>query len=336
MMFKIKHTKEVVFISLLGVNITKGHYRKLGICDEITTQALIELILENNTQQIVIDCSSLVYSKDQKVFERFTTHPLLKDREVVFFNIEQQLVRRLQKDLVSNHFQFVIDELQDEYFSFSQITNVLINISSLEEIDVNVCEELTKHDAETLKLCAKAYKEEGYQLKSTPLWTNYYIEINAIFIKKPTAACWLLSRLCQLFRDKIDSNTYVLLASTSLNGTILTSFLKEILSDSYSIELACFDRLGPDLMVNELSRIRSNEYDYVVYLCDFVIGGTEFKILKALLALRKLEVTDVIAVGSYASLVESKVDNIPFERIFHLPKVLPDIKYGLTKESVIN
>jgi hypothetical protein len=334
MIFKVTNSKEVVFISLLGVNISEGHFRKMGICDEITTSALIEHILDNNTQQIVVDCSAIVYSQDQKVFEKLTTHPQLKDREIVFFNIGQQLTRRLTQDLRTNHFQFEEVQFQNEYFSEGKITSVLINISSLDQIDANICEELKKYDATTLKLCVKDYTKDGYKLKSTPLWTNYYIEINTVFKKQPMDCCWLLSRLCHLFREKIGANTGVLLASTSLNGTILTSFIKEILSDSYTIELACFDRLGPDLTVNEMSKNRNQKYDYIVYLCDFIIGGTEFKVLKAMLALRRLEVTDIIAVGSYIPMEESKIDKIPFQRIFHLPDVLPGIKYGLTKEDV--
>ena len=336
MIFTVNNSKEVVFISMLGLNLSEGHFRKLGICDEITAEALIENILDYNTQQIVIDCSSLVYSQDQKVFERLTTHPQLKDREIVFFNIEQQLTRRLTQDLKTNHFQFEEVQFQNEYFSEGKVTSVLINVSSLDEINANICEELINYDAKTLKLCVKDYTKDGYKLKSTPLWTNYYIEINSIFKKQPSDCCWLLSRLCNLFREKIGANTGVLLASTSLNGTILTSFIKEILSDSYTIELACFDRLGPDLTFNEMSKNRNQKYDYIVYLCDFIIGGTEFKVLKALLALRRFEVTDVMAVGSYSPKEESKIDKIPFQRIFHLPDVLPDIKYGLTKESVTN
>lgn len=336
MIFKFNKSKEVIFISMLGVNLTKGHFSKIGICDEMTMSAIIDLILDYNTQQIVIDCSSLIYTKDQKVFEKFTTHSQIKDREVIFFNIEQQLERRLQTDLVNNDFEFVNEDLSNEYFSKSKFLNVLINITSLSDLDYNICEEIKENDGKTLNHCVKDFTREGYKLKSTPLWTNYYIEINSIFKKKPSDSCWLLSRLCQILRDRIGHNTKILLTSTSLNGTILTSFIKEILSDSYTIELVCFDRLGPDLTINEMSANKKDKYDYIIYLCDFIIGGTEFKILQAMLSLRNLKVTDVIAVGSYSSMEESKIDNIPFKRVFHLPTIVPKIKYGLTQQSVID
>jgi len=122
-----------------------------------------------------------------------------------------------------------------------------------------------------------------------------------------------------------------LLVSTSLSGTILATIMKEVLNDNYKIETICFDRLGPDLLINEVNMHRNDNYDCIIHICDFIIGGTELKILKALLALRKLTITHVFAIGTYLDASEYKFDSIVINNILTTSEVYPDINYSLTK-----
>jgi hypothetical protein len=319
----------MIFLSILGVNFKIGKFATLGICDEMTTDYLINFLSINNTETIVFDFSAIVYKNDQKVFERIFSLTQSKDRRIIFFNVEEELQERLIKNLENDNYKYNLSEINDLYFSSKSVCSVKINNDDpINEIQLL----LKENDFKILKSCSINYPD-GIQLKSTSFWTNYYFNISKIFLLNPTNSAWILARLCDKIRKSTRTNKNILMVSTSLFGTILSTIMKEIFSDNYIIETICFDRLGPDLLINEINIHKKDSYDCILYICDFIIGGTELKILKALLALRKLEITHIFAIGTFSDPNDYKLDHIHFENIAKTCEICPDIIYSLIKED---
>ena len=322
---------DIVFISMLGANFAINKFEKLGICDENTTDFLLDKLEEHNTSNIVFDCSSVVYTDDQKVFERMFNQHQTKDRKILFFNMESELYERLLKDLENSGYIFEKYEKSNSYFSKNKIKSVAIN--NFDIIDITA-KELKNNDIKILQNCSIKHKVQSERLLSTPIWSNYYFDVGKLFSDNPQKTTWILSRLCNKFRNTIRTNKKILLVSTSLHGTILATIMKEILNDSYEIETICFDRLGPDLLINEINHNKKEKYDYIIYVCDFIIAGTELKILKALLALRKLSINFVFSIGTFLKSNEYNFDSITLESIVRTRDIHNDVKYALNKFKI--
>jgi len=317
--------KNIVLISVLGVNIKIGKFEKLGICDESTTDYLIEQLEKYNTSTIAFDFSAIVYKDDQKVFERIFNLSQTRDRNLIFFNLEIELYERLIKNLENSDYTYKKHEKSNLYFAKSKIKSISINdVESIDEA-VNL---LKTNDIKILQSCSTKCEGESLQLLSTPIWTNYYFDISKLFAIKPVDMSWILARLCDKFRKAIRPNKNILLVSTSLYGTTLSALMKEILNDSYKIETICFDRLGPDLLINEINLHKKENYDNITYICDFIIGGTELKILKALLALRKLSINHVFSIGTYLNPKDYVFNSTVIDNIVKTKDIRSDIKEG--------
>jgi len=150
-----------IFVSVLGVNFKIGKFEKLGVCDEKTTDYLIDFINLNNTQTIIFDCSAIVYKDDQKVFERIFNHSQFKDRKILFFNLEDELCERMIKDLKNSDFTYISNQTQDLYFSDKGIRFISINDDNLiKDIPLR----LKENDIDVLKNCSTNVKNEPIQL----------------------------------------------------------------------------------------------------------------------------------------------------------------------------
>jgi len=327
----LSKNKEVVYISVLGINFSLGKFEKLGVFDDETTDTLIKYLEKYNTEKIIFDCSSVVYKDDQKVFERFFNLVKYKDREIIFFNLEPELFERIKLDLKNSVFNYYVNTSQVQYFQSTEITSVGVNI---EDGFGQISKDLKNNDIEILKRCAKDYNKTSYQLKSTSFWTNYFFDISTLFSESPRNILWIIARLCNRFRNIIRQDKSVLLISTSLYGTIISTLMKEVLNDSYKIETICFNRLGPDILINEVNIHRKDSYDYVIHVSDIIIGGTELKILKALLSLRKLSITHVFVIGMREAFKDNYFDSLIINSVLTTNEIYEDIYYTITKPEL--
>lgn len=313
--------RQYKYLNVLGLQFKLCRFEKIGIVDEVTLDEIHEILSANSTSKFVIDFCGMGYVKPQKAFFKMLHDKNILSQEIIFFAMPDGLFDDLNSELMKFKCQFKVQEENDAILSSYKIKSILLN-SHYDDSSL-FGQDIREHIIDLINKCSV---KEDRRLSSTPFMTNYYFQIDKLFNKYNNSVGWLVSRFVYILRAVLSKSGDVKLVSSSLNGYALSVIIKEIVSDSHKIDCICFDRLGPDLFISEVGKTPSN-HNECVYICDFIIGGTELKILKALLQVEKSKISHVIAIGKFINNESGEIDRVKVNSLFDMKQIRADINY---------
>jgi len=180
------------------------------------------------------------------------------------------------------------------------------------------------------ELVDDSYHEiDEHVLSSTPLIAPG--EFNATsFISHPENFKWICLILADNIHDYIIENelSNVTIVSASLRGATLAAAIWEILESEHHINLCPIDHFGPKHDLLEPAKFHDPiQNSKCIYVGDFLIAGTEVKVLSAYTKFLSGELCAAFVVGKYT--VKEKLGGTSLKSLVNLRDCVQPLEYKL-------
>jgi len=171
---------------------------------------------------------------------------------------------------------------------------------------------------------------ETHVLSSTPLKAPGEFSATS-FISNPTFFKLVSLILAEKVYDFISSNHLknVTIVSASLRGATLAAAIWEILRSSQNVRLCPIDHFGPRHDLLEPAKFHEAiQNSNCIYIGDFLIAGTEVKVLSAYTKFLNGSLCAAFVVGKFTE--KSKLGNTVLESLVYLKDCVDKLEYKLS------
>lgn len=302
---------------------------------EFFTEKLKEQITLEN-KNIVINCNNVLDIEDHFTdsFFSYVEKKLSKNYVIVFYSndglakLVNYMAEHIDKSLSRFSFKHQEDELSFFVVSKKEICSSVINtmISDAKKLEDNsVIAVVSASYTETRSACGVE------TLPSTPLRATGQFNATNL-ISKPSEFRWivvlLVDKIFQLSK-KNDIANYSLVAG-SLRGSAIAGSVWELLQqfdDKITIQIV--DHVGPcHDVAGRRYESPSAMKEQCIYIGDFIIAGTEIKLISAYCNFMGSKLTHAFVIGKYTE--QNYIDKtIELHSLVDLKKCKPNLEYKL-------
>lgn len=290
----------------------------------------LQNILDKDIDVIVINCNEINDIEDHFI-DPLVEYLKNTKKTIIFFSNDKKakLVNHLDQHVSQN------DQIENnKIFSEGDTRTYCIDNCDLSssKVDSFIKEALSLEKKWLKKQIRKTYTEypAPKRLSSTPLIASGEFNATAI-LSNPSKYKWIAILLAELINNLIQverPKSYTIIAA-SLRGAAIAGAVWELLYFVSKPTLHIIDHLGPRYNILEIPR-QENHFitTYCIYIGDFMIGGTEAKIVQSYCNLMGGKIKHAFVVGNYIK-DEYINSDIKLHALVSLGDCVDSLKYSL-------
>ena len=293
---------------------------------EYFVKCLDELVGDKDT--IIVNCNDINDIDDHSVDPIFK---FIKERKkaIIFFadDNKKQLVDHL--DGISRNY-----DIEKNFFTEKNIKSIFFDNGILSRLDAVswIKEALNLEKKWLIRQVKKSFQpyDTEKRLSSTPLKASG--EFNATkILSHPAKFKWVVTIMAESINRiiQIDQPKSLTIISASLRGAVIAGGVWEILYYVCRPNLHLVDHMGPRYDILEIpSKKDKSIAKYCIYIGDFMIAGTETKVVSSYCSLFGGNLKHAFVIGKYID--ETYLSNdIQLHALVNLKECVADLQYVL-------
>jgi hypothetical protein len=245
---------------------------------------IYQFIKDDKEKNYILDFMNIALVASRS-FAHFNS---LENKNIVFINLQPDSTFGIIKDDIKD--SLAIGEERNAIANTTEGKNIIDGLGTVTEVN-------KKMDKNKIRIIATYIKEHtisGEQyLESSNVYANMYIDVKQVFLENKVYAL-AIYELCRTMKKHFPGDCC--LVSASNNGSTIATAVGRLLK----INVLYLRNLGPHVTLHDTQLIEKiiPQQKYV-FVFDFICLGTEFKIAKTIVKLKKAALIGAIGIAIY-------------------------------------